>query len=844
MESALVKTTVLLIFLGISVNIYTQNKIEISGYVYDGSSGGKLAGASVSVINNKKGTFTDSAGYFTIISPPGKLHIQFRFIGYKSKELIINAVKDTFFTVPLIQENRLNEITILGKRKEISARSNGMSIIDIPVNQIKKAPALLGETDILKFIQLMPGVQSTGDGNVGLYIRGGNYDQNIISLDGAVLYNPEHLKGFVSAMNVEMIDRITLYKGAFPSIYGSRLSGIVDMEVKEGNYKTYHGSLSLGMLSAKLFFEGPVIKNKTSFAISARRSLYNLIAEQYLKKLYDKPDELTQYSNLSFYDLHAKINHRISLNDNISLNLYKGNDVAGSDGKTTSSQWELYSKYYTASSEYDTENHWGNNVAGLNWKHKFNKKKISNTFLNYTSFKYLLKLSSDLYKKVEKDNENNINKRDTISINITNSTNSYISEIREITTGSDFNFNISDSNILYSGIKFSSQYFNPTVHAYRHTYSLTTEPEIERDSIQNNILGSSSFMNTISIYAEDESDILKCLKVNIGARFNLYSIGSKRFPFIEPRLGIRLLLSENLSAKCAYTYMSQAIHLLSSSNLIMPSDIWVPVSGNISPMSSRQYTLGFFYDLKKKYSISVEGYYKTMNNLLEYRDGVSYITSSAGWESMVASGRGTAFGAELFIQKVTGNTTGSIAFTHSYAFRKFDRRDNIVNFGNRFFAKNDCRNNLSVNFSHTVSKHFDLSAVLIYKTGMRGTLSETILLGRTILEYNSMTYLLSNDFTGYYYYPYNNGINYSSTILTSYNEKNGYKLPDYHRLDLGFNFHIYHRVGKSNISLNLYNLYNHLNISSVYPVYENNHPELKGVCLFPFMPSINYSYEF
>jgi hypothetical protein len=835
MESALVKTTVLLIFLGISVNIYTQNKIEISGYVYDGSSGGKLAGASVSVINNKKGIFTDSAGYFSFNAPPGKLHIVVRYLGYTTKELNHYILKDTFFTVPLVQENRLNEITVIGNKKDISARSNGMSIIDIPVSQIKKAPNLLGEADILKFIQLMPGVQSTGDGNVGLYIRGGGYDQNMIIMDGAPIYRPEHLKGFISAMNSDMIDRVTLYKGAFPSIYGSRLSGVVDMEVKKGNDQSYHGSLNIGMLSAKLFFEGPIIKNRLSFAISARRSLYNLITKHYLKTFYDNPEELTQFANIYFYDLHAKINYKISDKDNLSLNIYNGKDVMNSDGEETSITDKIQKNTYIYSKINNTDNNWINNVTGLSWKHKYNKRIESNIMLNYSGFRYFL-YNSVITSNTQKDSLNK-----TYYFKKHTESTKYYSEIQDLSLSKDLIFNISPKNILTAGIKLITQYFNPTVHAYdiMFTQTLTTES----DSFVENIQGETLNMNTYSFYLEDEADITNNIKLNAGTRFTLYSIPGKTYNLIEPRLGLRVLLGRDLSVKFAYTTMSQAIHLLSSSNLVMPSDIWIPVSKSVSPMKSDLYSTGFFYDYRKKYSISIEGYYKKMYNLLEYKDGVSYLNSSDGWENMVAVGKGSAFGVELFIQKVSGNTTGSFSFTHSYAFRKFDRTDNVLNFGKRFFAKNDCRNNISLNFSHVVSKHFDLSALFIYKTGMRTTLSDLVLFGRVLIEYTKLAYPYSG-YPNLVYYPYSTGLNLTTAYLTSYSEKNGYKLPDYHRLDLGLNFHIYHKKAKSNISLTLYNIYNHFNINSVYSVYENNHHELKGICLFPFMPSLSYSYEF
>ena len=839
MKSSCFKVFAVLLLFGFCGSVTAQKRVRVNGKI-SGHEGEALPGATVIDAGNKnKGTYSNANGYYSFSLAPGEVKLLFSYVGYNAKEVILMLNSDTTVNVSLTGDNSIEAVTVYAREKYNNAMSSRLSVLELPVTQVKTTPALFGETDVLKYIQLMPGIQSGGDGNVGLYIRGGNYDQNMITLDGATIYNPEHMKGFVSVFNADILDKVTVYKGSFPAMYGSRLSGVVDIGIKNGDHKSYHGSGTIGLLSAKFYLEGPLNSSKTSFIVSGRRSYYNLITRAFLNAVYDNTDPLTQFTNMYYYDINAKLSRDFSDNDKLSYNFYLGHDMIDSDGKKAEYQDSEDNKNYTVSSKSDSKNNWGNIVSGLKWRHLFSDKLSSGTMLNYSRFRYYFTVASD-----QEYSETYVDEIGIDSSNTTISSVGYLSEIDDISLNHDIIYTPSDRHTIMAGISNSLQLFNPTVSAYR--YWETVVNGVKTEDVTDNSQGNSLLMNNLALYAEDDIDVFRFLRINAGLRFNLYSVTGRSYAFPEPRVSMRILLSEGISIKGSYSFLSQGIHLLSSSNLIMPSDIWVPVTGSIEPMTSGLYSTGIFFDLKKKVHFSVEGYYKTMNNVLEYKEGVSYINNSDGWENMVSVGYGWAYGLEFLVQKNTGRITGSIAYTCSKSLRKFDREDNIVYNGKTFYARNDCRNNLSVNFTWKISRKFDISGTFIYKTGSRGTLAETILIARNFL-------VSSNESPDSYWSSHipspvsdPSGAATFNTYykLSSYSVKNGYKLPDYHRLDIGMNYHLYRKKGQSTINFSIYNLYNHLNIYSVYPASEGCNNALKGLCLFPFLPSLSYTYSF
>ncbi|MDD2642581.1 MAG: TonB-dependent receptor plug domain-containing protein [Bacteroidales bacterium] len=764
--------------------------------------------------------------------------------------LNLNTVNDT---IKKVKDNTLREITIIGEKNILNAKNTTMSALEIPVIQVKKAPALFGESDLVKILQLLPGIQSLGDSGVGLQIRGGGIDQNSIYIDGATLFNLEHLKGLISAFNVDVLDKIIVYKGGFPAQYGGRLSGVIDVHTRDGDNTSFHGGVTIGILSAKAYFEGPVIKDKTAFIVSGRYSYYDLYAKPLLEKIYDNKKALSQFTKMRFNDLTAKLTHRFSNNnDYLSLLYYMGNDQFSIDSNnsesvSTDSQESGNVQSTINSSQYDTKNNWGNKVLNVRWKHSFSPQINLGMTLNFSDYQYIRS-----YKAEEKvEITNTIDKGSDFYHNVLSFAD-YNSNIREYAFASHLNYYISNKHFINFGIKISFQDFSPVVHSEKHTTTIIpgNNENIEKYDLLEMTHKDYSLLKKFSLYAEDDWQLSKYVKMILGARISGYAVKDALYPFFEPRLGIRFLLSDPFSVKISYTFMSQGMHLLSSNNLIMPSDLWVPISTNIKPMKAQQYALGLFYDLNENTHFSFEVYNKLMNNILEYKDGVSYINDSQKWESMVAVGKGSSYGAEFFAQTSYGKTTGWISYTWSKSIRSFNKEGNILNNGKWFYASNDCRNNLSINISYKINFNWEIAGTFVYQTGRRATLSDELIIGRLIIEADAT---IGSDKVYADGHHYNTEMEYdaNSPVLlktykfySQYSERNGFKLPDYHRLDLGINYYIRHKKGQSTLNFGIYNIYNHFNTYTLYMGYEDSKIVLKEICLFPFMPSFSYSYQF
>lgn len=836
-----------LLILLIPASVYGQNKFVVKGIVCDSLTGEYLNGASIISDVGLRNTYTHSDGTYTIKLPKGGVLLDFSYVGYITQEVQLTITCDTILNVRLQPNPDLDEITIYARQTDLGARSTQMGTVSIPVAQVKKAPALLGEPDIMKMVQLLPGIHSGGDGFAGVYIRGGSYDQNNMTMGGITIYNAEHLKGFVSAFNPDVIEEIVVHKGSFPARYGGHISSVIEAKMKDGNFESFHGAGSLGMLSAKLFAEGPIIKEQTSFIVSARISYFNLFTRPILEKIYDKTEALSQFANMSYFDINTKITHKFSKKSKISALFYCGGDRVNLDGEMTKmeTQQERQGKIetYRKSNQEDTDNNWGNILAGVHWNRIYGEKTFLNTGLYFSRFRYEL-------------NKNSAIKEESIPLNNptdsfyqhTNSSIKFLSGIEDYNLNSDVTSLLTANNTLSAGMKLSIKQFSPIVKTHRDiTTMIASSQTVDVSDINT---GNPSKLFNGAIYVEDKWRVNDLFTMNMGLRINIYGVKDKIYIYPEPRVNIRILMTDNFSIKTSYSYMSQALHGLNSANLVMPSDIWVPVSNQIVPLTSHQASLGFFYDLNESgIRFSLEGYYKTMNNVLEYRDGITFFNTSEGWENKVAIGKGTSYGVEFLAQKSVGRTTGWIAYTWSKSLRKFNREGNVLNNGDVFFAKNDCRNNLSMTISHQISKKWEVSGTFVYHTGYRATLSQVAFIGRYIpdLTVLPVSYLSSSrepvlfitsgqqpdqvNLDGY-------------QRLSTYLERNGFVMDDYHRLDIAINYYLVHKRGKSTLSINIYNVYNRMNAYAVYPAFDSNRYVLKKLGLFPFMPSLSYSYQF
>ena len=806
-------------------------RVMVSGKVMDAQTKESLHGANIYLRKQSKGATSDVGGHFKLSLPKGNnVEMTISYVGYQSQNLHFRLTNDTLINIALVQDNRLQEVDVYADRQLSGIETSQMSAIEVPIEQVKKLPMLFGEVDVMKALQKLPGVQSANDGQAGIYVRGGGYDQNQITLDGATIYNAEHLKGFVSAINPDLVRSLAFYKGAFPARYGGQLSSVVDVDIKDGDMKQYHGEVGLGILSSKIHAEGPIWKDRTSFNIGARLSYFDKIVQPMLESVADNENAIAPYANVNYYDITAKLAHRISDKHKLSALFYLGKDV--NDVSPTQDGWEKEGE--TMESQTGTENNWGNLIARLGWNYRITDALQMNAGLNYSNYRYNLKQKN--YQITERIYEKKLN---WLSIN-----DSYVhshSGINEAMANADFLYTGHNRHQLRWGAKVSHRTLNPSLDVYEKDYikQLKDNEYQEKNTLIDTVMGGNKQKLTMAaVYMEDDFALTRQLKTNIGLRYALFSVSGKNYHSLEPRLSLRWLFRDDMALKLSYAHMAQGIHLLSSTNLVMPSDIWISIDKDLPLMKSDQWALGYNYEITKGFDLSVEGFYKQMDNLLEYREGYSLMTPTDRWAEQVVMGKGESYGVELLLQKNTGKTTGWLSYTWSKSLRLFDRPGQEVFSGKKYYAGNDRRHNLNLVVNHRFNKHWEVSAAWNYQTGRRGTLSTTTFFGSGPSEFLTEGLVeddIKSGLTVIHFLP----------ILSSYKERNGYQLPAIHRLDMGVTY--IWKMGKleNKVNLSVYNVYNRQNISNIYWGYENHElgakKVLRGVCLLPILPSISYT---
>lgn len=782
-----------------------SRKFTISGYVTDGTSSETLIGANILESRQQQGTTTNPYGFYSITLPAGETELSFSYLGYTTRQYRLELSKDTLINVLMQDNNQLEEVVIVSDKAEAGITATQMGAQEIPIAQIKNTPSILGEADVMKTIQLMPGVQAGVEGSAGLYVRGGGPDQNLILLDGVPVYNVDHLFGFFSVFTPEAVKKVTLFKSSFPARFGGRLSSVVDVRSNDGDMKKYHGTLSVGLLSSKIQLEGPIIRDKTSFNISARRSYIDLIAKPFMPK----DDKISYY----FYDINAKINHKFSDRSRLFLNFYNGKDSYYF--KTTDSSSSMYKDKMSLN--------WGNTIATARWNYIFNQKLFSNTTVAYN--KYRMDANSTVYTKT-----NLIE-----SISESNYHSNYHSGICDWSYLIDFDYNPTPAHHIKFGAGYLHHDFRPEVAT-----SKIQEKEdgiTKQDTLYNSISNSTIQAHEVSAYIEDNFDIGSRLRMNVGLHLSMFRVQKRNYFSAQPRVSARYQLTRHTALKASYTKMSQYIHLLSSTPISMPTDLWVPVTSKIKPMQAHQYSLGSYYTGLPGWEFSVEGYYKQMRNVLEYKEGVSFLGSSSGWENKVEMGKGRSMGIEFMAQKTTGKTTGWIAYTLAKSDRKFAIGG--INNGERFPYKYDRRHNLSLVVNHKFSNRIDIGASWIFSTGGTATIAEEV---TAIIR------------------PGEDAIQQKDYI----EKRNNYRLPASHRLNIGVNFNKKTKHGVRTWNISLYNAYNAMNPTMIYSnnsggyasyiknqedgkVYLQYIPakrKITKLTLLPCVPSVTYTYKF
>lgn len=763
----------LLITISAQAQTYT-----ISGTIKDASNGEKLIGVIAQVAELKAvGIETNDYGFYSLSLKEGDYTIIYRYTGYKTIEEKIalhqNVKKDIAMQS---NSNELNEVVISSVAKNENIKTTQMGVDKLNMAQIKDIPVLFGERDVLKTIQLLPGVKSAGDGNSGFYVRGGAADQNLILLDEATVYNASHLLGFFSTFNSDAIKDVTLYKGNIPAQYGGRLSSVMDVRMNDGNDQHYGVTGGIGLISSRLQVEGPIEKDKGSFLISARRTY----ADVFLKL---SPDTTINNNKLYFYDLNAKANYKLSSKDQLFLSGYFGQDVIAVGN--------LFGI------------NWGNSTATLRWNHIYNSRLFSNTSLIYSNYKY------------------------NIGLQIANNDISIISHIQDWNLKQEFQYYLDNKNTIKFGL-----------NSVYHTI-LPGEIDASSTSGINNLALSKKYSWENAVFANNDWKANTHLNVSYGLRLSSFSVigpgkfydfdaagnvldtmsfksGSfiKTYVHLEPRLSAAYVIDEANSIKAAYSRNTQNMHLLSSPTSSSPTDRWIPSSNVVKPEISDQVSLGYYRNLaNNKYECSVETYYKAMQNQVDYRDGADIQRLNELAEGELLFGKGRAYGVEFYVKKKTGKFTGWISYTLSRTERQIDG----INNGSWYPARQDQTHNLAVVAIYPVSKKWTLSSTFVYNTG------------------NAVTFPSGKYVSGGQTYFY-------------YTERNGYRMPAYHRLDIGATCKLRDRKRfSSELAFSLYNAYGHQNAYIINFQQDPNDPnktQAVQYSLFRWVPSISYNFKF
>ncbi|MBN2668651.1 MAG: TonB-dependent receptor [Bacteroidales bacterium] len=764
-------------------------KYTISGYIRDVESGEELIGANIVIKPLNLGAVANKYGFYSLTVPEGEYVIEFSFISFKTITKNIQLKSNQKLNIELYPESLVaDEVVVSAEKSDVNIKSKEMSVITMPVERIKELPVLFGETDILKSIQLLPGVQSGGEGSSGFYVRGGGPDQNLILLDEAVVYNASHLMGFMSVFNADVISDVKLIKGGMPAEYGGRLSSVLDISTKNGNDKSYHAKGGLGLISSRLVLEGPIQKNKSSFIVSGRRTYADLLFKPFAKE-GSKMEGFGYY----FYDLNLKANYRFTDKDRLYLSGYFGRDVFGIDRKSSGLKLSIP---------------WGNATASLRWNHLFSDKFFANTTVVFSDYNF----------------EFNGEQQDF--------------EFKLFSGLRDYNAKIDFSYLAWvrHQIKFGANYTN-------HTFTPTSVTAKIGDTSYDSGKIIKQYANEYALYLGDNFDITEKISVYGGLRWTYfqqvgpydryvknmigenidtltYAIGQEivNYHYPEPRFSMRWILNSKSSVKASYSQNYQYVHLANVASASLPTDLWVSSSEVVKPQFSVQYALGYFRNFfNNALETSVEVYYKTMDNMIAYKDGAQPSDDgNDNPDNNFTFGKGLSYGAEFFINKKVGKFTGWIGYTWSITNRQFDD----INHGEWYPAKYDRRHDLSVLANYQFSKRWSVSAVFVFATG------------------NTMTMPVSRYFI-------------DGRLVTEYGPRNSYRMNDYHRLDLSITFKAKEiKKFKSYWNLSIYNVYNRSNPYFIYfeedgSLYEGN---LKitpyQVSLFPILPSISWNFEF
>ncbi len=753
-----------------------QPKASINGYVTNASTGEELIGATVFITELNVGAFTNNYGFYSLSLPQGQYSVSFSFMGFDTQTKIIDLKTNIKLSIELLEKStEIEEIKVTADGIDRNIKSTEMSVVRLNVKEIKQIPVIFGEQDILKIIQLMPGVKAAGEGNSGFYVRGGGADQNLVLLDEAPVYNASHLLGFFSVFNSDAINNAKLFKGGIPAEYGGRLSSVLDVNTNNGNLKQFSASGGIGLISSRLTIEAPIIPDRASFVVSGRRTYADLFLK--LSK-----NENQRNTSLYFYDINAKINYKINDKNRVFLSLYSGRDL------------------FKFADQFGIN--WGNATSTFRWNHVFGEKLFLNTSLIYSVFDYGIGFQAA---------------EDLISIE---------SGIEDFNWKEDFQYSINPKQ----NIKFG-------LNAIHHTFKPGTLSS-DNQSVINGLIIEQKYAIESAVYFAIESNFSSWLKMNYGIRYSRFDVlgpGSTytfdsddnvtdtltyakneqiaTYNGLEPRVSVNFILNDQNSIKLSYNRTHQFVHLLSTSSSGSPTDLWMPSSDIVKPQEADQIAMGYFFNFKENsYESSVEVYYKDLRNQIDYQNGADILLNELV-ESQLVFGVGQSYGVELLIQKNAGKLTGWIGYTLSRTERLFDE----INQNEWYPAKQDRTHDISIVAMYRFNPKWTISGSWVYNTG------------------DAVTFP-----SGKY--------NIDGQVINLYTERNGYRMPSYHRLDLGATFTNKKRTRwESSWNFSIYNVYARHNAYSIsFRANENDPSKTEAVqmSLFSIIPSITYNFKF
>lgn len=789
-----------------TVAAQAQRKYTVSGHIVDDSSSETIIGATVIIAGTSTGTVSNSFGFYSLTIPQGKVTLSYSYVSFGRVEKTINLTSDTVINIRLHSEASLNEVTVRAKRTDIGVQSTAMGSLDVPLTLIEHTPALLGETDVIRTVALTPGVQQGSLGSA-FFVRGGTDDENLVLLDGSPIYKVDHLFGFFSVFTPEAVKKVSFYKSSFPARYNGRTSSVLDIRTKDGDMQNYHASVSLGLLTSRFNVEGPIVRDRTSFSLSARTTYIGIFTRAF------SPDE-AKFSYW-FYDLNAKINHKFSDNDRLYAGLYNGRDRYFDK---YADDYTAYSDYipggngenggmYTVNEEYGSHLSWGNTLGTLRWNHIFTGDLFANTTVSYNHYRMNIDNSS---KTSSYMGYNDINSECG-------------SEIIDYNAATDFDFH----PLPQHAVKYGANYIY-------HNFKPQTSTAREKSKYNNDVAGIDTSLTTIantiyahelSVYAEDNIQLGERLSICPSVAWTLFKVQQRTYQNWQPRLSARLAISDDWAAKASYTRMTQCVHMLTSSIIAMPTDLWVPITKDIEPETADQISFGGYYTGFSGWELSAEVYYKEQHNVLEYKDGMSYMGFTASWDNMVAMGRGYNRGIEFMARRDVGRATGWITYTLAKSDRKFSRESG-VNDGQRFPFTYDRRHCINLVASYALNDKWTIDASWQFASGARATIS------------TSMEDLPAPD------------DDYFRSVYSYIPMRNNYRLPPHHLLCLSVNNTKKWRYFERTWNFSLYNAYNAMNSSFVFVTHEDddgnmyNKPKLTKLTVLPIIPSITFTLKY